>query len=70
MLVITQARRLVNRRERMSKIYIPMGGKIVVCPDAGCCGCEHGEPHEFDTVDSSCTEGGDNNCPPCEGAKA
>ncbi|KKM91591.1 hypothetical protein LCGC14_1227030 [marine sediment metagenome] len=49
----------------MSKIYIPMGGKIVVCPDAGCCGCEHGEPHEFDTVDSSCTEGGDNNCPAC-----
>jgi len=49
----------------MSLIYIPMGGKMVICPDAGCEGCEHGEPHEFDTVESSCTEGGDNNCPPC-----
>ncbi len=49
----------------MSLIYIPMGGKMVICPDAGCAGCEHGEPHEFDTVESSCTEGGDNNCPNC-----
>ncbi len=49
----------------MSLIYVPMGGKIVVCPDAGCVGCEHGDPHEWDTVDSSCNGGGDWNCPAC-----
>ena len=38
----------------------------VICPDAGCLGCEHGEPHDFMDVDSSCTEGGDYNCPSCE----
>ncbi len=39
---------------------------IVICPDAGCAGCEHGEPHEFMNVESSCTEGGDYDCPHCE----
>jgi len=38
---------------------------VVICPDAGCVGCEHSEPHDPDEVDSSCTEGGDNNCPHC-----
>lgn len=39
---------------------------LYICPDAGCLGCEHGEPHDMDDTDSSCTEGGDNNCPHCE----
>lgn len=31
----------------------------VVCPDAGCEGCEHAVPHTLDTPDSSCYGGGD-----------
>ena len=40
-------------------------GDIVICPDAGCIWCSHGEPHELGNVDSSCGEGGDYNCPHC-----
>ena len=43
-----------------------MNSETVICPDAGCLGCEHGEPHEYMDVESSCTEGGDNDCPHCE----
>ncbi|KKL94461.1 hypothetical protein LCGC14_1864470 [marine sediment metagenome] len=43
-----------------------MNKELVICPDAGCLGCEHGKPHEFMDVESSCVEGGDNNCPHCE----
>ena len=39
---------------------------IVICPDAGCVDCEHGKPHKRMNVESSCTEGGDNDCPHCE----
>lgn len=51
----------------MTLIYIMKD--IVICPNAGCLGCEHGEPHKFMDVESSCTEGGDANCPECEEVK-
>lgn len=39
--------------------------KVVNCPES-CIGCEHAEPHEYDSCDSSCDGGGEYNCPPCE----
>lgn len=39
--------------------------EIFVCPSNGCIGCEHSEPHEFDSCESICEGGGDNNCPAC-----
>jgi hypothetical protein len=42
--------------------------KIVICPDFGCIGCEHGKLHALDSCDSSCGGGGDNNCPSCVNA--
>ena len=50
----------------MALIYISKGGKQVICPDGPCSNCEHAEPHEFETVDSTCYGGGDHNCPECE----
>ena len=47
----------------MSKIYVLK--EIVVCPDAGCLGCEHGETHKYGSCDSSCEGGGDHDCPAC-----
>ena len=49
----------------MSLVMICFTDKVI-CPDAGCDNCEHNEPHEYDSCESSCTEGGDYNCPPCE----
>ena len=49
----------------MSLIYIVKSG-IVICQDAGCEGCEHSEPHEYDSCDTSCDGGGDHNCPACD----
>lgn len=47
----------------MSLIYIVKSK--VICPDAGCEGCEHTVPHEYESCESSCDGGGDNNCPAC-----
>ena len=49
----------------VSLIYIVKSG-IVICQDAGCEGCEHSEPHEYDSCDTGCDGGGDHNCPACE----
>ena len=47
----------------MSYVYtVP---DIVICPDAGCDNCEHNKPHKYMDVESSCEDGGDNNCPNC-----
>ena len=49
----------------MSLIYIVKSG-IVICPNAPCIGCEHAEPHEYDSCpNSSCDGGGDHDCPAC-----
>ena len=46
----------------MGLIYIMKSG-TVVCSDAGCEGCEHTTPHEYDSCDTSCD--GDGHCPEC-----
>ena len=41
---------------------------IVICPDFGCVGCEHGVLHVLNSCASSCSGGGDNNCSACVNA--